>query len=97
MRSLYCAYGVKNRMPIKWKTSKTLGPVVLWLCLLAVLLALPTGYESALSYQNADRVDALVLSTDESDIVDTGLVRSGAVCGFWQGSLRGQRVPPSTG
>lgn len=61
----------------KWKTSKTLGPVMLWLCLLAVLLLLPTGYESALSYKNADRVDALVLSTDESDIVDTGLVRSG--------------------
>lgn len=61
----------------KWKTSKTLGPVVLWLILLAVLLVLPTGFESALSYKNADRVDALVLSTDESDIVDTGLVRSG--------------------
>lgn len=61
----------------KWKTSKTLGPVMLWLCLMAVLLLLPTGYESALSYKNADRVDALVLSTDESDIVDTGLVRSG--------------------
>lgn len=59
------------------KTNKTLGPVVLWLLLLVVLLLLPTGYESALSYRNADRVVALVLSTDESDIVDTGLVRSG--------------------
>lgn len=56
---------------------KTFGPVVLSLCMLVVLLFLPTGYEDALSYQNADRVDALVLSTDESDIVDTGLVRSG--------------------
>ncbi|MGM9614699.1 MAG: YibE/F family protein, partial [Oscillospiraceae bacterium] len=61
----------------KLKTNKTLGPVVLWLFLLVLLLLLPTGYESALSYKNADRVDALVLSTDESDIVDTGLVRSG--------------------
>lgn len=59
------------------KTNKNLGPVVLWLLLLVVLLLLPTGYESALSYRNADRVVALVLSTDESDIVDTGLVRSG--------------------
>ena len=42
-----------------------------------VLIFLPTGYEGALSYQNADRVPALVLSTDESDIYDTGLVRSG--------------------
>ncbi len=61
----------------KLTKKKTFGPVLLWLCLLAVLLIVPTGYESALSYQNADRVDALVLSTDESDIVDTGLVRSG--------------------
>lgn len=42
--------------------NKTFGPVALWLCLLIVLILLPTGYENALSYKNADRVDALVLS-----------------------------------
>lgn len=57
--------------------SKTVGPVLLSLILMVILLLMPTGYEGALSYQNAERVDALVLSTDESDIVDTGLVRSG--------------------
>ncbi|MGN0424806.1 MAG: YibE/F family protein [Acetatifactor sp.] len=56
---------------------KTIGPVILWLCLFVILLLLPTGFEGALSYRNADRVRAVVLSTDESDIVDTGLVRSG--------------------
>lgn len=56
---------------------RTFGPVLLSLFLLVILILLPTGYEGALSYQNADRVDALVLATDESDIVDTGLVRSG--------------------
>lgn len=56
---------------------KTLIPTVLSLMLMIALLLLPTGYEGALSYQNADRVRALVLATDESDIVDTGLVRSG--------------------
>lgn len=61
----------------KLRKSKVLGPVALWLCLLLVLLMLPTGFEGALSYQNADRVKAEVLSTDESDIIDTGLVRSG--------------------
>lgn len=61
----------------KFVTNKTFGPVLLSLILLVVLLIVPTGYEDALSYQNADRVDALVLSTDESDIVDTGLVRNG--------------------
>lgn len=52
-------------------------PVVLALVLMVVLLLLPTGYEGAQSYQNADRVKALVLATDESSIIDTGLVRSG--------------------
>lgn len=46
------------------------------LVLMAVLLILPAGYEGSLSYQNADRVTALVLSTDESDVYDTGLVRT---------------------
>lgn len=67
-----------EEMIIKWKTRiKALGPVVLWLCILIILIFLPTGYEGAMSYKNADRVSALVLSTDESSIVDTGLVRSG--------------------
>ena len=56
---------------------KTFWPVVLSVVLLVVLLLLPTGYEGAQAYKGADRVKALVLSTDESDIIDTGLVRSG--------------------
>lgn len=57
--------------------SKTFFPVLVSLALMLALFFLPTGYEGALSYQNADRVPALVLSTDESDIYDTGLVRTG--------------------
>lgn len=57
--------------------SNTFWPVVASLVLMTVLLILPTGYGGALSYQNADRVPALVLSTDESDVYDTGLVRTG--------------------
>lgn len=53
------------------------GPVLAALLLLAVLLVLPTGFEDRLTYQNADRVRAEVLATDESDIVDTGLIRTG--------------------
>ena len=44
--------------------------------IMAVLLVLPTGFEGTLTYRNADRVCALVLSTDESDIHDTGLIRT---------------------
>lgn len=65
------------RILINLTKKKTFFPVLLSVLLFVVLVLLPTGYEGALSYQNADRVDALVLSTDESDIVDTGLVRSG--------------------
>lgn len=50
------------------------------LLLMLALLRLPTGCEWAHSYWNADRVCALVLFTDESDIHDTGLVRTGDQC-----------------
>ena len=56
---------------------RTWGPVLAAAVLLAILLALPTGDEGALAYQNADRVRAEVLATDESSIVDTGLIRTG--------------------
>lgn len=53
------------------------GTVIVSVVLLLVLLVIPTGYEGALVYRNAERVRAKVLSTDESDIYDTGLVRTG--------------------
>lgn len=59
------------------KSHRTLAPTFLAAVILLVLIFLPTGFEGALTYQNADRVKARVLSTDESDIVDTGLIRTG--------------------
>ena len=53
------------------------APLALCLVLIAVLLVLPTGFEGALQYQQADRCAARVLSVDDSAIIDTGLVRSG--------------------
>lgn len=53
------------------------APVLVCLAMILILLALPTGFEGALNYQEAERCSALVLSTDDSVIVDTGLVRSG--------------------
>lgn len=53
------------------------GSLLFAFALLMLLLLIPTGYEGALTYQKADRVKAKVLDTDESKIVDTGLVRSG--------------------
>lgn len=53
------------------------APVALCLLLIVVLMLLPTGYEGTVQYQEADRCSALVVSVDNSTIVDTGLVRSG--------------------
>ena len=66
---------MKNRFPAF--SRQTHGPVLAALVLLVVLLMLPTGFEGNLTYQNADRVRAEELVTDESDIVDTGLIRTG--------------------
>lgn len=50
-----------------------------WVCVLLILLLalLPTGFEGREVFQESDIRPALVLSTDESTVVDTGLVRSG--------------------
>lgn len=56
---------------------RALLPVLLALAMVIGLCLLPTGYEGARTYQGADRVKAEVLSTDESDIKDTGLLRTG--------------------
>ncbi len=53
------------------------APMLVCLVMIAVLLYLPTGYEQALQYRQAERCMGLVLETDNSTIKDTGLVRSG--------------------
>lgn len=67
---------MKIKLPAKPSLRQT-APVLVCLALIALLLLLPTGYEERIQYQEADRCAARVLSTDESAIVDTGLVRSG--------------------
>lgn len=53
------------------------APLIVCVLVIAILLMLPTGYEEVLQYQEADRCVAEVLKTDDSAIIDTGLVRSG--------------------
>ena len=48
--------------------------------LIVVLLLLPTGYEGAVQYKEAERCIAEVTAVDNSAIIDTGLVRSGEQC-----------------
>lgn len=67
----------------------------IWVCALltALLVLLPTGFEDQEVFQESDIRPARVLSTDESTVVDTGLVRSGEqVCELeiLSGPFRGQ-------
>lgn len=50
-----------------------------WVCILLILLLalLPTGYEGQEVFRESDIRPALVLATDESTVIDTGLIRSG--------------------
>ena len=68
-------------------------PVLVCLLLIVLLLMLPTGFEEAEQYQEAERCIAQVLSVDDSSIVDTGLVRSGeqrCIVEFTSGKFKGQ-------
>ena len=53
------------------------APVWACLALILLLLILPTGFEDNRVFQESDIRPALVLSTDESMVIDTGLIRSG--------------------
>ena len=53
------------------------APVLVCLLAIVILFFLPTGFEGALLYQEAERCTASVLEVDNSTIIDTGLVRSG--------------------
>ena len=62
---------------MKKKLFRYYAPVLVCLLLIAILLFLPTGYEGAIQYKEAERCIAEVIAVDNSDIIDTGLVRSG--------------------
>lgn len=71
------------------------APVAVCLLAILALLLLPTGFEGALVYQEAERCTALVTETDDSSIIDTGLVRSGeqrCTLELLDGAFAGQTV-----
>ena len=43
-----------------------------------VLMLLPTGFEGALQFRDAEKCKALVEEADNSRLIDTGLIRSGS-------------------
>lgn len=51
--------------------------LILGFLLIIILIAIPTGYEGALIYTESEKCKAEVISTDESSVINTGLVQSG--------------------
>ena len=62
---------------MKKETIKYYAPVLICVLLIVILILLPTGYESAVQYKEAERCTAEITAVDNTAIVDTGLVRSG--------------------
>ena len=50
---------------------------IIAILLILILIVLPTGYEDAAIYKGTDRVRAKVISTDESSVINNGLIQSG--------------------
>ena len=53
------------------------APVIAGIIIILVLIFIPTGFEGAQIYKGTERVPARVISTDDSQIVDNGLIRTG--------------------
>lgn len=51
--------------------------LILGFLLIVILIAIPTGYEGALIYTESEKCKAEVISTDESSVINTGLIQSG--------------------
>jgi len=73
--------------------SRNNAPTTLSVILLLFLLLLPTGFEEAIQYRDQTQSKVKILSTDESRIISTGLIRSGEQQCFVEilsGELKGQ-------
>lgn len=69
------------------------APVLVSAVLIAVLLFIPTGFEDAVIYKGAEHCQARVVETDNTAVIDTGLVRSGeqrCTLEFLEGKFKGE-------
>ena len=51
--------------------------ILIGIMMIGILIAIPTGYEDALIYQDMERATALITKTDNSAIKSSGLIQSG--------------------
>lgn len=80
-------------MKINSNSIRYYAPVFVAIAVIILLIFVPTGFENKLIYKETERVPAKVISTDDSMIIDTGLIRSGEqTCEieFLSGTFKGQ-------
>lgn len=59
------------------KKNSTLLIIIIGIIITGILIAIPTGYEDALIYQDMERAVCEVTAVDNSAIISTGLIQSG--------------------
>ena len=64
-------------MPFLKRQNSVFLTTLIGLILIGILICLPTGYEDALIYQGTERAVGIVVETDNSAIITSGLIQSG--------------------
>lgn len=59
------------------KSKKNVVFILIFFAIIAVLLALPTGFEDARQFKDAEKCKVLVEAVDNSSLINTGLIRIG--------------------
>lgn len=59
------------------KSKKNVVFILIFFAIIAALLALPTGFEDARQFKDAEKCKVLVEAVDNSSLINTGLIRTG--------------------
>ena len=59
------------------KSKKNVVFILIFFAIIAALLALPTGFEDAQRFKDAEKCKVLVETVDDSSLINTGLIRTG--------------------
>ncbi len=77
------------------KKNPMLLSILIGVIMIAVLIAIPTGYEDALIYQGMERAVGTVTQVDNSAIKSSGLIQSGeqsCTMMIEKGNLKGREI-----
>lgn len=80
---------------MKWYKNTALLTLLVGLILIGILMAIPTGYEGAVIYQDRARAVGEVIQTDNSMIRTSGLIQSGeqsCIVRIKHGKFKGQKL-----